>query len=191
MLIHWAALQGRDRLFELLLQYSDCPIDDEDDTQATPLILAALGGHLLIVKLLITKGVDINHKNGQGHSALQYACSKGWKEIVLFLCENGADINIRDKRNDTPLHRLATTGRVEIMRLLLEGNTKPEVNCVNSEGSTPLHIVCEDENSSCALLLIANGADVNVLNKEKKSPLDMCKPALRRQIKEKLNIKDE
>jgi len=47
----------------------------------TPLILAASAGRIDIVKTLIEYGVNINAKNQEGHSALQYAASKGWTEV--------------------------------------------------------------------------------------------------------------
>ena len=80
----------------------------------------------------------MNFKNAQGHSPFQYACSKGYKDIVEFLLENGADPNIRDNRNDTPLHRLASIGRVEILKLLLESGGKLNLDAQNREGNTPL-----------------------------------------------------
>lgn len=47
----------------------------------TPLILAASAGRLAVVHTLLGKGADVNAKNQEGHSALQYACSKGWREV--------------------------------------------------------------------------------------------------------------
>lgn len=59
----------------------DSPTDLADDTSTTPLILSASAGRTEIVKLLISQNVRINHRTDQGHSALQYACSKGWLEV--------------------------------------------------------------------------------------------------------------
>jgi ankyrin repeat protein len=70
-LFHWAALQGRDRLIELILSYPNFEVDIVDDTSATPFVLATLGGHLETVKMLLEKGANINHQNWQGHSAFQ------------------------------------------------------------------------------------------------------------------------
>lgn len=130
---------GRDRLLEHLYSLADAPdIDIEDDTKATPLILATLKGSLPCVKLLVEKGANVNAKNWQGHSSIQYACSKGYKDIVEYLLTVGADPNVLDARNDVPLHRLASLGRTEIMKVLFEWKGKLDVNVQNKEGSTPL-----------------------------------------------------
>lgn len=40
-------------------------------------------------------------------------------------------------------------------------------------------------------MLLDKGANIDIQNKEEKTPLDLCKPGLRRQIKTKLGIKDD
>lgn len=143
-LLHWTVLTGRDKLFEYLgLQLMkrgglDEFINLEDDTKATPLILAVLGGNIEICKHLLNHGASINHKNYQGHSALQYACSKGKKDIVELLLERNADANMHDHRGDTCLHRLASVGREEILGLLLKRPELTVLNAQNSEGNTAL-----------------------------------------------------
>lgn len=183
-LLHWAALNGREELVEHLLTLN-VQVDVTDDTNATPLILTVLKGNVTIVKLLLDKGANINHQNAQGHSPLQYACSKGWSDVVNVLLERGANVNIQDKRGDTPLHRLASLGRLELLRLLVARSPKPLVDMQNLEGNTPMHIACEDNQVSSALLLLDNGASVDIENKEKKSPFDLAESGLRRTINEK------
>lgn len=73
---------GHENIVNYLLEHKS-PVDPLDDTELTPLILAASAGKENIVRILIGAGADINHQNTQGHSALQYASSKGWKEVRL------------------------------------------------------------------------------------------------------------
>lgn len=47
----------------------------------TPLILAASAGRLDVVHILISKGAEVNAQSQEGHSPLQYACSKGWRDV--------------------------------------------------------------------------------------------------------------
>lgn len=183
-LLHWACLNGREQHVDFLLTTAP-EINATDDTDATPLILAVLKGNANIVKALLDQGANINHTNGQGHSSLQYACSKGWSDVVALLLDRGADVNIRDRRGDTSLHRLASLGRLELLRTLLGRSPKPLLDVQNAEGNTPMHIACEDNEVSCALLLLDHGASVDIVNKDEKSPFDLAKPGLRKVINEK------
>lgn len=81
-------------------------------------------------------------------------------------------------------------GHIDILKRLLNHSTKPDLNAQNKMGSTPLHIACEDDQVPFVMMLIDAGADIRILNKDEESPLDVCKPVLRRQIKTKLNITD-
>lgn len=86
-MIHWAAISGNVKLVTHLLELGT-PVDPQDETEVTPLILAASAGKFEICKMLIEKEADVNSKSDQGHSALQYACSKGWTEVrsLNFKC---------------------------------------------------------------------------------------------------------
>lgn len=63
-----------------------------------------------------------------------------------------------------------------VQLLLLHG---AEVDFSDTEGNTSLHIACQDDVIEVARLLVEQGADVNRLNKDKKSPLDYVKTANR------------
>lgn len=184
-LLHWTSLNGRKEFVDYLVTLKGVEIDSGDDTNATPLILAVLKGNVDIVKVLLDHGANINHQNNQGHSPLQYACSKGWSDVVGLLLERGSDVDIRDRRGDTSLHRLASLGRLELLKLLLNRSPKPLLDVQNAEGNTAMHIACEDNEVSCALLLLDHGASVDIENRDKKSPFDLAKSGLRQTINEK------
>jgi len=57
------------------------------DYQTTPLALAALSGHLEVVKFLTTKGVDLGATDKDGKTALELAREFGRDDIVEFLEE--------------------------------------------------------------------------------------------------------
>lgn len=84
LLLHWAASGGHDSVVSYLLELGS-PIDPVDDGGNTPLLLASTTGKSIVVRILISRGANVNHKNNQGHSALQYACSKGWKEVYFHI----------------------------------------------------------------------------------------------------------
>ena len=182
-LLHWACLAGREQLVELIFERSNPEVDAIDDSIATPLVLATLGGHIGLVKLLVSKGADVNHKKQGGHSSLQYAVSKGYKNILEFLLEHKADVNILDDRQDSALHRASAIGRLNIATILLDNGAR--VNAQNKEGNTPLHLACEDEKNEICFLLLSRGADFKMVNKSNETPIDMCKQGLKKQIEAK------
>lgn len=191
LILHWAAVMGKERLVELLLQHERCPIDDEDDSGATPLILATLKGAHTICAQLLDKGANVNHQNKNGHNATKYAGSKNHKDVLKLLLEHGGDVNAKDHIGETPIHRVASMENTECLRLMLEHALMPvQINSQNKEGNTALHLACEATDSSCAILLIDHRAATDILNKEEQTPLDICKPGLRRVLQEKLVSRD-
>ena len=70
--LHWAAYKGHVRLVWRLLtckpKLSARALDAESNT---PLHLAAAGGHLLVLKTMLSEGVDVSLKNAYGNSASQ------------------------------------------------------------------------------------------------------------------------
>lgn len=191
LILHWAAVMGKERLVELLLNFNECPIDDPDDTNATPLILATLKGSLPIVKMLLERGANVNHRNTNGHTPVKYAGSKNHKDLLVHLLNMNGDPNVRDHIGDTPLHRIASMEHHDCLRTLLthpKSSQSIDVNVKNNQGNTALHLACENDDATSALLLIDHGATIDIENKNKETPLDLCKPPLRRKLQEKLNI---
>lgn len=191
-ILHWAAIMGKERLVELLLKFKESPLDEPDDTGATPLILATLKGSMPICRMLIERGANVNQRNSNGHTPVKYASSKNHKELLSYLLDCGGDPNARDHIGDTPLHRAASMEHHECLRILL---THPKsspiilINAQNNLGNTPLHLACECDDTTSALMLIDHNASTEILNKEKASPLDVCKPPLRRKLMEHIQNK--
>ena len=50
-------------------------------------------------------------------------------------------------------------------------------------GNTALHVAAEEERAEVAQLLISHGASREVLNREEKSPLEMCSPQFARSLR--------
>jgi ankyrin repeat protein len=79
--LHYAAAIGNNQIVQLLLDHS-AYIDAESPNQTTPIMMAARGGHILTVKLLLDEGADLTLKNGAGMTALDFARAGGFKDIV-------------------------------------------------------------------------------------------------------------
>lgn len=193
LILHWAAVMGKERLVELLLSFAECPVDEPDDTGATPLILATLKGSLPICKMLVERNANVNHANTNGHTPVKYAGSKNQKELLAYLLDCGGDPNARDNIGDTPLHRVASMEHHDCLRILLEHSKRVvgavSIDAQNKLGNTPLHLACECDDAIGALMLLDYGASPAMENKQKETPLDVCKPPLRRKLNEHIQKK--
>ena len=81
--LHWAAYKGHTRLVWRLLtckpKLSARGLDGEENT---PLHLAAAGGHVLILKTLLSEGCDVALKNAYGNTALQLSTSGECQQLL-------------------------------------------------------------------------------------------------------------
>jgi ankyrin repeat protein len=70
--LHYAAAVGANDIVQLLLdRYAY--IDAESPNKTTPIMMAARGGHILTVKLLLDAGADVMLKNDVGMTAIDLA----------------------------------------------------------------------------------------------------------------------
>ncbi|CAH1270061.1 ANKHD1 [Branchiostoma lanceolatum] len=110
------------RIKELLLE--DISLRDASCTQeggATPLMFAAMHGHMAVVQLLVEKGADINKQdNISGWTALMQAVYYGKKAVAKYLITAGADVNIQAMNGCTAFDMASLIDDIdtELVRLL-------------------------------------------------------------------------
>lgn len=95
----------------------------------TPLSLAASGGFVNIIKLLLDNGAEINSRTGSklGISPLMLAAMNGHVAAVKLLLDMGSDINAQIETNrNTALTLACFQGRHEVVSLLLDRKANVE-----------------------------------------------------------------
>ena len=116
-----------------------------EDAQAmgrTPLHLAALEGHLDMVRLLLAEGAAVDALDVMRRTPLYLAAERGHVDVVLALLEEGADANAREsERGYRPLHIAVERGHLGIFYELLGGGAGETLTDV--EGNTPRAIAEE------------------------------------------------
>jgi ankyrin repeat domain-containing protein 17 len=89
----------------------------------TPLSLAASGGYVNIIRLLLSHGAEINSRTGSklGISPLMLAAMNGHTAAVKTLLDMGSDINAQIETNrNTALTLACFQGRHEVVSLLVD-----------------------------------------------------------------------
>jgi ankyrin repeat protein len=111
----YAGAEGRDEILQLILATGKAKLDDTNRYGGNALTPAAHHGHPSTVRILIDAGLDIDHVNNLGWTALIEAVILGdggpvYQEIVGTLVDAGADRNIADRDGVTPLQHARRMG---------------------------------------------------------------------------------
>ncbi|NOZ20709.1 MAG: hypothetical protein GXP25_06425 [Planctomycetes bacterium] len=176
--------------------------------QPTPLQCAAFAGRLDVVELLLSYGADAKARDGNGWTALHWACLGGpqnveganaplapasqtppdrFRQVARALIEHGADVNAKDEEGGTPLHRAAAIGLKKMVDFLLAAGA--DVKAKRTDGCTPLHAAARGGHAEVASLLIEKGADVNAKSQSGRTPLHWAAEAGKRRMVEILVAK--
>ncbi|KAL3879158.1 hypothetical protein ACJMK2_031467 [Sinanodonta woodiana] len=103
-LLHWAALEGKGNIVDMLIQRG-ARINATNMGDDTALHLAAAHGHGDIVLMLLHNKANINAINEHGNTPLHYACFWGYDQIAEELVNYGALIAMTNKFGETPLDK--------------------------------------------------------------------------------------
>jgi uncharacterized protein len=79
--LHYAAAAGDETIVRLLLDKA-AYIDAESPNGTTPIMMAAMNGHIYTVKLLLDEGADATLRNQVNMSAIDFANAYGHRDIA-------------------------------------------------------------------------------------------------------------
>jgi ankyrin repeat protein/preprotein translocase subunit SecA len=158
--LHSAAAKGRVEVVKYFLEQ----LVQEVYTATTPFHLAAKNGHVAVVKLLLNKGVKAHIVDKDGNTALHLAAISGQVAVVNLLLEYGASAYITNKANQTPLDLATRFGYEEIVALLKGIIEFKQENKDTAQSALALYKAAEQGQVDVVKLLLASGADPNMLN---------------------------
>jgi len=142
---------------------TDIKTGRETTERITPLHIAVIVfGNAEISKFLVSKGADVNAKDGYDFTPLHFATIRESDiELVKFLVSKGADVNAKDSDvGFTPLYGAILKGNIELARFLV--SKRADVNAKSADGGfTPLHVATQMGNVELVRFLVSKGADVN------------------------------
>ena len=116
---------------------------------------AAMWGWLPVVKMLVSRGMDVNAVTITGRTPLMYAVELMHVAVVKYLANHHEmELNIPDADGMTPLLLAMELGPegLPIMEILLDAGS--DVNLMNHRKKTPLHIACMNQSHEQAMILL-------------------------------------
>ncbi|TVU06184.1 hypothetical protein EJB05_49383 [Eragrostis curvula] len=116
--VHFAAVGGDERVLGYLLDHGGDP-GAPDAKGSTPLHDAAEQGHCKAVRLLLSKGVDVDPVNHRG-TPLHLAAAKDRDQVVKILLEHGADPNKVVNHVFSPLMMACCGHSLKCVKLLVK-----------------------------------------------------------------------
>ena len=187
----WAAYHGDENLVTALLDAGADP-NARNYFGTSALAEAATIGASSIVQALLNAGADPNARNPEGETALMLAGRSGDVDTARALLDAGADINAReDWGGQTALMWAAAQSQAEMVQFLASRGadlnargvtrqwarkiiTEPRPKDMNKGGFTPLLYAAREGCVECARLLMEAGADPDIGDPERVTPLVMA-----------------
>ena len=170
---------------------------------ATPLHRAVKAVDEKEVHTLVKMGLDINAMDKEGKTPLHYAASIGRYSLVKYLVEHGASVYIKDSLRKTPLVYAIEKNHIKVIIYLSKKANKEEapykinglfdsakrgdmnamayfleyhdINTLNEDGKTALHIACEAGQYEIVSYLLDSGADMTILDDDGREAINYAK----------------
>lgn len=150
-------------------------LDAASDESVTALIAASSEGHAGIVQYLAEKGANINAKDQDETTAIMAASARGHVDVVKALLAAGAAVNEQNADGHSAL-MFAYNGKNQVETLFERysqyihesGSEKGEedANADDDGGTGPLIREALDNHTALVDLLLKNGADTSLKDKE-------------------------
>ena len=103
------------------------------------------------------------------------------KNAILLACldaNNGDDLNAFNDEGDTPLMHAIKISNNEAIHALLLASKPDNLNHKGADGNTAIHLAASDGDTILVHRLTERGADVNIMNADGKTPLDVVNDRL-------------
>lgn len=181
--LHHAVLLGELEVIEVLLAGGLSP-NEGDACGCTPLHVAVRDSQLQALDKLLKLGCDRDARTHHQDTPLHMACLLNKPEYCAMLMKAGADVNAAADRGQTPLHVAADAAHDACVLTLLSREHRPEharadkhavrLNHTNGMKQTPLHVAAWRGHASTCDLLIQAHAQVDPLDAEQNTPLQLA-----------------
>lgn len=133
--------------------------------------IAALTGNLSLLEELLSKAhVPIDCRDKENSTALLLSCARGHDSCAEYLLANGADPNARRLTGASPLYFATSSHHSHLVELLVK-QYRAIVDLPTFDGSTSLHVACEQGFEDIVRLLIDGQANLNAKMNDGTTPV--------------------
>nr|XP_013798084.1 PREDICTED: ankyrin repeat and SOCS box protein 10-like [Apteryx mantelli mantelli]XP_013798085.1 PREDICTED: ankyrin repeat and SOCS box protein 10-like [Apteryx mantelli mantelli]XP_013798086.1 PREDICTED: ankyrin repeat and SOCS box protein 10-like [Apteryx mantelli mantelli] len=168
--LHEACAAASTDCASLLLSFGADPEAVSEDGYK-PLHLCKSPGSIECVRQLLQHGASVNSRTEEeDDTALHVAARHGLTDHVQLLLRHGAELEAKNEEGQTPLnaacaqpHQPRDVERYyRVCQLLVESGAS--INAADRDRQHPLHLACKNANAQVVELLLARGANVNIMN---------------------------
>ncbi|XP_029442396.1 ankyrin repeat and SOCS box protein 10 [Rhinatrema bivittatum] len=168
--LHEACESSSTECVRLLLSYGANPNAVSEDGNF-PLHYCKTPSSIHCVKLLLQYGADVDARTEEeGDTPLHVVARQGLEEHVDLFLRHGASVDKRNEEGQTPLNAACNQShRPEdidhyygVCKQLIQSGA--DVHTLDRDEQRPLHLACKNANPKVVELLLARGANVNIMN---------------------------
>lgn len=149
--LHVGLREGSIKVVSFLLTQRAVRVELHNRQGESPLMIAAIRGHLDLARQLIRRGAEVNKP---GWTPLHYAASRAEPDsadMVRLLLEHHAYIDAESPNKSTPLMLAAMYGHSKLVPLLLEEGADPSLR--NDQGLTAVDFARRADRDDLAELI--------------------------------------
>ncbi|XP_041563932.1 transient receptor potential cation channel subfamily A member 1 isoform X3 [Drosophila elegans] len=179
--VHLATELNKVKSLRVMGQYRNViDIQQGGEHGRTALHLAAIYDHEECARILwgeqrgCTREEMISFYDSEGNVPLHSAVHGGDIKAVELCLKSGAKISTQQHDLSTPVHLACAQGAIDIVKLMFEMQPLEKrlcLSCTDVQKMTPLHCASMFDHPDIVSYLVAEGADINALDKEHRSPL--------------------
>ena len=167
--LHWAAKMGQSSICQRLLD-KRVPLDAKDLDDQTALDWATKGDDERTINILLKGGKNFTRQETANLQSLHFSARTGDISMIKEFHKQGSSLEARDDKGQTVLFH-AVKGKQHAVIEWLTGKGRANVQAVDKQGLTALHVAAQACDVKSAEILLKHNADVNARSSHNLTPL--------------------